>query len=227
MSGLAEFARLNGWAQLLPRVAGSARRQLRDRLTARRLHSPGFRAGRSPRLLGLTHITLGPDFHAGDALWLEAVLAYGEGLQRVQFAPRLTIGVSARLSDNVHIACLDCVDIGDHLLCGSRVLISDHAHGRYAGPDASDPATPPAQRSLHSAAPVRIGDNVWLGDGVAVLAGADIGDGCVIGANAVVTGSIPPGTVAVGAPARVVRRWDASARTWLPLDQVDVAPGTQ
>ena len=81
----------------------------------------------------------------------------------------------------------------------------------------SDPAIPPAQRPLVSVAPVSIGHNVWLGDGVAVLAGAAIGDGCVIGANAVVTGMVPPYTVAVGAPARPIRRWDESARAWVPM----------
>ncbi len=212
-----DFARANGWCELLKRTNAGALRRVRDRVTARHLQAPGFRAGSSPRLLGLDHMTIGPDFNAGDALWLEAVLSYGEGERRMHFAPWLTVGVSARLSDNVHIACLDRIAIGDHLLCGSRVLISDHAHGRYDGPDASDPMTPPAQRPLVSAAPVRIGDNVWIGDGVAVLAGADIGDGCVLGANSVVTGPIPPRTIAVGSPARPVRQWEPESRTWIPL----------
>lgn len=217
MSPYLDFARQNGWVHLLGRAGGGLQRRLRDRLTARQLRSPGFRVGRSPRLLGLHRLTIGPDFHAGDALWLEAVVGYAEGDANQKFEPLLTIGSFTRLSDNVHIGCLHRVTIGDHLLCGSRVLISDHSHGRYSGPDASDPAVPPARRPLVSTAPVSIGNNVWLGDGVAVLAGAQIGDGCVIGANSVVTGRIPPGTLAVGAPARAIRQWDAEARTWLPL----------
>ena len=211
------FARANGWAELVKRAGVGGLWRIRDRRFSRRLEAPGFRAGRMPRLLGLTHMVIGPDFHAGDALWLEAVVAYGEGAARARFQPKLTIGTAARLSDYVHIACLDRIAIGDHLLCGSRVLISDHTHGRYAGPKASDPAIPPAQRPLSSAAPVRVGSNVWLGEGVSVLAGADIGDGCIIGANSVVTGPVPPCTIAVGAPARPVRRWDAGGCTWLPI----------
>ena len=160
---------------------------------------------------------IGEDFHAGDGLWLEAVLGYGEGAGKQEFRPQLTIGRSAQLSDQVHIGCLYLVSLGDHLLVGSRVLISDHTHGCYRGAEASDPATPPAQRALHSAGPVRVGNNVWLGDGVAVLAGADIGDGCVIGANSVVTGALPAGSMAVGAPARAIRRWDALHRDWMPV----------
>ena len=221
MKGVLAFARANGWSELAQRVSGAALRRQRDRLTARKLQAPGFRAGRSPRLLGLSHMRISDDFHAGDGLWLEAVLSYGEGSEdgagRQRFTPQLTIGRSARLSDYVHIGCLDRITLGDHLLVGSRVLISDHAHGCYRGSGASDPAIPPAMRPLHSTGPVTVGNNVWLGDGVAVLAGADIGDGCVIGANAVVTGTIPPGCMAVGAPARVLRRWDELRREWLPV----------
>lgn len=219
MSDLLTFARANGWDQLAGRIAGGLFRRQRDRLTARQLRAPGFRTGRTPRLLGLSHMDIGGDFHAGDGLWLEAVVSYGVGETRARFEPKLTVGVSARLSDSVHIACLDRVTIGDHLLSGSRVLISDHAHGQYSGAHASDPSVPPAQRPLHSAGPVRIGNNVWLGDGVAVLAGAEIGDGCVIGANSVVTGAIASGCLAVGSPARAIRRWDPAVRLWLPVVQ--------
>lgn len=220
MSDMQRLARANGWPRLAARAAGSLQRRMRDRLTARHLQSPGFRAGRAPRLLGLSHMRIGEDFHAGDALWLEAVLHYaGEA-----FTPELVVGQHARLSDNVHIGCLHRITIGAHLLCGSRVLISDHAHGRY-DIQGTDPAIPPAQRRLHSAGAVSIGQNVWLGDGVAVLAGAQIGDGCVVGANAVVTGTIPAGTIAVGAPARPIRRWDATQQGWVRLEASKDRPG--
>ncbi len=217
LSDLAAFARANGWTRLLGRACRSAVWRVRDGFTARQMKAPGFRAERSPRLLGLSHIRLGRDFHARDFLWLEAVVGYSERAAGDRFEPQLTIGHSARLSDNVHIACLNRVTIGDHLLCGSRILISDHAHGAYGAEAASDPTLPPALRPLMSSAPVVIGDNVWLGDGVVVLAGAEIGDGCVVGANSVVTGRIPARTIAVGAPARAVRRWDGEARAWVRI----------
>lgn len=212
-------AATHGWFNLPWHAVTVLFRGVRDRLWARRLNAPGFRAARSPRLLGAHGMHLGPDFHARDFLWLEAVTAYTESSTTTHFHPEIRIGRSARLSDNVHIACIDRVVIGDYLLCGSGVLISDHAHGSYrsTGAAASDPATPPGQRPLVSAGRVSIGNNVWLGDHVAVLPGSTIGDGCIVGANSVVTGEIPPGTIAVGAPARPVRRWCAESRSWLPV----------
>ena len=55
---------------------------------------------------------------------------------------------------------------------------------------------------------VRIGRDVWIGSGVKILDGVQIGDGCVIGAGSVVTRSLPPYSIAVGVPARVMRRRD-------------------
>ncbi len=134
------------------------------------------------------------------------------------FQPSLTIGDSVNVSSAVHIACLHHIEIGSGTLIGSRVLVSDHSHGVYRGEGQSSPETAPNRRPLWSPGPVRVGKNVWIGDGVAVLAGASIGDGAVIGANSVVTGTIPAETIALGAPARPVRRWNAACGEWLPFD---------
>ena len=208
--------RRNGWAQLLPRAADSARRRLRDNLTARRLGAPGFRVGRNPRILGLSHLRVGRDFHAGDDLWLEAVLEFaGES-----FTPELLIGDEVNFSDRVHVSCSNRISIGSGTLIGSRVILVDNAHGIYRGPNQTSPEIPPNRRPLWSAGPVTVGSNVWIGDGVAVLAGASIGDGAIIGSNSVVTGNIPAATIAFGAPARPVRQWDATRGEWLAISPV-------
>ncbi len=209
---LRDMLERNGWAQVLPRAAGSVKRRMRDKLTARKLDAPGFRVGRNPRLLGLSRMQIGRDFDAGDDLWLEAVTEF----KGRSYTPELVIGEHVNFSDRVHVACVNRIHIGAGTLVGSRVIVSDHAHGVYRGEGQSSPDVPPNERPLWSAGPVEIGRNVWLGDGVAVLAGASIGDGAVIGANSVVTGHIPAGTMAFGAPARVVRQWDAVRGEWLP-----------
>jgi maltose O-acetyltransferase len=64
-------------------------------------------------------------------------------------------------------------------------------------------------RKTRMMAPVEIGNNVWLGTGVRVLPGVTIGDNTVVGAGSVVTKSLPGGVVAIGIPARVVRKLEA------------------
>jgi acetyltransferase-like isoleucine patch superfamily enzyme len=127
---------------------------------------------------------------------------FGEGT-------KLVIGENCKLGDNVHIAASEQVTIGDDCQVASHVFISDTNHG-----DGTEhPMTPPDSRAL-TAQPVSIGKCVWIGEGVAVLPGAKIGDGCIIGAHAVVKGEIPAYTVAVGAPARPVKRYSMEKGVW-------------
>lgn len=122
---------------------------------------------------------------------------------------KLQLGKNCKLGDNVHIAASERVTIGDDCLMASFVYISDTNHG--TGED--DPMTPPDERILTSE-PVEIGKCVWLGEGVAVLPGSKIGDGCIIGAHAVVKGEIPPYTVAAGTPAKVIKKYNFDKKTW-------------
>ncbi|UUY06275.1 hypothetical protein LRS13_06765 [Svornostia abyssi] len=78
---------------------------------------------------------------------------------------------------------------------------------------AEHPVDPvPRRAGWESARPITIGDNVWLGGGVIVCPGVTIGNDSVIGAGSVVTRDIPPGVVAVGNPARVIRGASDSSR---------------
>lgn len=138
-----------------------------------------------------------------------------------RYEPLITIGANVNLSDHVHLACTNRVTVGDGVLSGSRVIITDHSHGIYGGgiyadQEQSSPEVRPVERSLSNDKTVVIGRNVWLGDGVAVLAGAAIGDGAIIGANSVVNGTVPAFCIAVGAPARPIRRWDVETSQWIP-----------
>ena len=210
---LSAFLRENGLFLTAHKVLGAILRRSRDRLLARRLHTSRLRIGRHPRLTGLAHIQMGENFSAGDGLWLDAITTFaGE-----TYSPKLTIGPNCNVSDHVHIASTNRVTIAEGLLCGSRVVISDHAHGLYSGSPQSPPDQRPALRSLSKDRTVTIGRNVWIGDGCAILPGAAIGDGAIIGANSVVNGVIPPNTIAAGAPARPVRDWDTESSEWLPV----------
>jgi lipopolysaccharide O-acetyltransferase len=114
----------------------------------------------------------------------------------------------------VHIGAIDCVRIGNDVLIASCVFIADHNHGGFEGEDPADsPDVAPSDRPLKSR-PVVIGDKVWIGEGVCILPGVTIGRGSVIGAGAVVTRDVPAECVAVGNPARVVKRYDRQAQQW-------------
>jgi lipopolysaccharide O-acetyltransferase len=96
----------------------------------------------------------------------------------------------------------------------SGIFISDHSHGSYSGSDASSPLIPPNERPLVSKE-VFIDDDCWLGEKVAVLPGVTVGKGSIIGAGSVVTSDIPPYTIAVGIPARPVKKYDFESKQWI------------
>lgn len=90
------------------------------------------------------------------------------------------------------------VEIGNNVLIASKVFISDTNHGCYKELNVSYLKIPPRERELVSS-PVKIGNNVWIGENAVILAGSEIGDGCVIGANSVISRVIPENSVVVGA----------------------------
>lgn len=112
---------------------------------------------------------------------------------------RIRIGGGSFLNVGVMLAAMELVEIGEHCMLANGCFVTDASH-RF-----SDPVTPVPWQGFDSKGPTRIGDNCWLGAHVVVTSGVTIGARCVIGANAVVTSDIPPHSIAVGAPARVVR----------------------
>lgn len=92
------------------------------------------------------------------------------------------------------------IDIGNDVWTGHHVYITDQNHGF------EDVSLPISRQSMPER-PVTIGDGSWLGHGTVVLPGSTIGRHVVVGANSVVNGELPDYSVAVGSPARVIRRY--------------------
>lgn len=133
---------------------------------------------------------------------------------------RLKFGNNIQINDFVHICAMEKVEIGDGCLFASHVYISDNSHGIYKGQGAiihSSPNIPPDHRE-YVTKPVKIGNNCWLGEGVIVMPGVMIGDGCVIGAHSVVNNDIPPACIAVGCPAKVVKRYSYDKKEWIKVN---------
>lgn len=111
----------------------------------------------------------------------------------------ISVGDNAWISKDVMISARQEVYIGSNAMIGEFSSIRDADHG-------SELTEIPMRNQGMIASPVWIGDDVWIGRGVAILKGVTIGQGSIIGANAVVTKDIPEYSIAVGIPARVVRK---------------------
>jgi maltose O-acetyltransferase len=108
------------------------------------------------------------------------------------------IHIGDRTFVNFGLMALDVakIVIGDDVQFGPNVQLLTPTHPIDAG----------LRRAKWEAAkPITIGDNAWLGGGAIVLAGVSVGENAIVGAGAVVTKDVPPNTIAVGNPARVVR----------------------
>ncbi|MFI6327870.1 sugar O-acetyltransferase [Micromonospora chersina] len=125
----------------------------------------------------------------GEDSWVRPPFHCDYGHQ-THLGPRCFVNFNAVFLDVARITIGADVQIGPHV----QLLTATH------------PVDPAARRDKWEAAePITIGDNVWLGGGVIVLAGVTIGENTVVGAGAVVTRDLPPNVVALGNPARPVR----------------------
>ena len=121
----------------------------------------------------------------------------------------VTIGDRCLIGRGSSVVGHESIVIGDDVWTGHHVHITDMNHGY-------EDLELPISRQNQPEAPVVIGEGSWLGHGVVVLPGVTIGRHVVVGAGSVVVHSLPDFSVAVGAPARVVRRHDA-ADGWVPV----------
>lgn len=119
------------------------------------------------------------------------------------FNSSIVIGNNCNIGRYNHITAIDQITIGDGLLTGQFVIISDNSHGHLSKEES---LIEPAKRPLISKGKVTIGNNVWLGDKVAVLSGVTIGNNVIVAANSVVTKDIPDNCMAAGVPASIIKR---------------------
>jgi acetyltransferase-like isoleucine patch superfamily enzyme len=174
------------------------------------LNAPGLNVGPGCSIRGMRCISMGRSVSIYGGLWLDAVSYY----RGQSFAPKILIGDRVAFAKDVHVTCIERIDIGSGVLFGSRVYVSDHNHGRYAGEYQSHPDEPPAERELAPGGPVIIEDNVWIGDNVVIVGPARIGAGSIVAANSVVKGDIPPAMMIAGAPAKPIKRFDSELKIW-------------
>jgi acetyltransferase-like isoleucine patch superfamily enzyme len=193
-------------------VSGEVIRRLWSALSRWAAIGPHSRTGRRFRRFGAGSIICFPH----NTIFNEGYISIGDG---TMIGPQATLSagmvpgqtclseVVVRIGDRCLIGKGSgivghySIEIGDDVWTGHHVYVTDQNHGY------EDVSLPISQQTMPER-PVSIGDGSWIGHGTVVLPGARIGKHVVIGANSVVTGEIPDFSVAVGNPARVIRRHD-------------------
>jgi acetyltransferase-like isoleucine patch superfamily enzyme len=117
---------------------------------------------------------------------------FGHGFHLYKSNAQLVIGERSCFGENCGIYLHDDIEIGDDFLAAPRLTINNGSHN--------------IETLEPTSAKVRIGNRVWCGVNVTIVAGANIGDDCVIGANSLVLSDIPPRSLAVGIPARIIKQ---------------------
>lgn len=115
---------------------------------------------------------------------------------------KLLIGDDVSIGSHCHITAINNISIGNGVLLGKNVTITDNSHGNNI---LAEVDIMPMYRPHVSKGEVVIEDNVWIGEKATVLPGVRIGKGAVIGANSVVTKDVPSHTIVVGIPARIIK----------------------
>lgn len=162
------------------------------------------------RVRGKRFISIGNFFTTGFNCRIDAFKILG------QPDPVLIIGNNVQLNDYVHIAAIERIEIHESVLIASKVFITDHNHGQYSGEIQDAPNTIPKERRLVSA-PVIIEKNVWIGEFVAILPGVRIGEGSIVGTMSVITKDIPPYSIVVGAPGKVIKKYNFELKEWIAI----------
>ena len=160
--------------------------------------------GKGCVLDGDENIVIGSDSFIGEG---SELLAYRFHFER-PLNSHLIIGKHVRITARCRITCAGTIRIGDDVLFGPDVFVTDHNHGM-------DPEAPggysPQNITIQN---VTIEEGVWLGQRVCVLPGVTIGAHSIVGTNSVVTNDLPPYTMAVGSPAKVIKKWNFERKCW-------------
>jgi acetyltransferase-like isoleucine patch superfamily enzyme len=152
-------------------------------------------------LYGEPYIRIGRDVIVGPYCALAAGVMPGHVPET---NPVITIGDRVLIGRGSGVVGHQSIAIGDGVFTGHNVYITDANHGY-------EDVTLPIGKQFAAPRPVRIGAGSWLGHGTVVLPGSVIGEHVVVGAGSVVTGALPPFSVAVGNPARVIRQYEDGA----------------
>jgi acetyltransferase-like isoleucine patch superfamily enzyme len=154
------------------------------------------------KIYGAANISIGNRVTVEYKTWLAAYPHTGA------VSCNLIIEDGTQIGNFNHIYATSKIHIGKKVLTADKVYISDNSHSF------DDVGTAINDQRIKQLQEVNIGDGAWLGENVCVL-GANVGKGCVIGANSVVTKNIPDFCIAVGSPAKIIKKYNFEKGTWM------------
>lgn len=157
--------------------------------------------------VGLDCVSLGNHSRISRNTRLLALKSYGTQ----SFTPHVSIGDNVSIGFGCTLSCVNRIEIGHDVTIGDNVYIADSHHG-YGNPALGVLEQPllPGQ--------IRIGPGAWVGYGAFVAGDVSLGEHSVVGANSVVTRSVPAYTVVAGAPARPIKRFNHETGQWTRID---------
>ena len=155
------------------------------------------------KVTGKKHIYIGNSVFFDQGLRMEAITHKGA----YKYCPRIYINDFMHAEQHCQIFCANSVKIGKHVVISSDVFITDVEH------EYNSIQSGILEQKLKIGS-TKIGDYAFLGVGVKIIKGVTIGKHAVIGANSVVTKDIPAYCVAVGIPARVIKKYNPSTQKW-------------
>jgi lipopolysaccharide O-acetyltransferase len=165
------------------------------------IHRPYSISGRDRVKIGKRSFIL-------SGLQIQAITEYAG----VTYQPLIEIGDDVYIGGNAYFTAIDKIYIGDGSVLSEHVYITDEFHGM--DPHAGLIMTQP----LVSKGPVIVGRGCFVGYRASIMPGVTLGDHCIVGANSTVTHSFPAYSMVGGSPARLLKRYSAEARAWLPAE---------
>lgn len=173
------------------------------------------------RIINPDRIFIGNNVALGPGSFLFAQTHYPTEMMRhpnrdqsVQvFDPKIVIGDNVTATGILQIAAVSTITIEEDVMFATNVLINDSSHGY-------DTANIPYRyQKLLKIAPILIKKGCWIGQNAVILSGVTIGENTIIGSNSVVSRNIPSRCIAVGSPARILKRWDEATQRWRHTDK--------
>jgi len=134
-----------------------------------------------------------------------------ESYEGITYKPEIILDDNCTIQQNIHLTCAQKVYIGKYTAIAANVTITD-IHHPY------DDINVPIEKQRLEIKPVLIGDDCKIYNNSVILPGTIIGRHCTIGANSVVSGTIPEYSVVTGAPAQIVKRYCFESQRWLKTD---------